>query len=353
MARVQLLQHVQARTLLRLLPQQSIQLLSRRVQLLLDLPQPLLTLLHRAALRLHIQLLRLHMRGELRQPRLQPHALLFELNLLRGKLLQSHHVALLLQIQRVDLVAKTRQLLHRRERLALRRAQRLRLPRQLRLHLLQRLPLLLQRRAMLRQRGVARAETLDHPRQIQLRRARALLGFRDLRQRAGVLLFQFAQTLLVELDARIMLVGLRLQLHALLLARADLVLQLREPLAQMRDLILAAQHARRTLLQVAAQLLRARLTRHDLALQHVELMPRQLRVQVLQLQRQLLVTPRLARLPLQRSDLPLHLADEIRHAQEILIRVFQFAQRLLLVRFELRDARRLLEDHPAILRLAR
>jgi len=46
----------------------------------------------------------------------------------------------------------------------------------------------------------------------------------------------------------------------------------------------------------------------DFHLKKIELMPRQLRVQMLQFQHELLVTPRLARLPLQRPDLPFDLA---------------------------------------------
>src|SRR5436305_10709575 len=69
---------------------------------------------------------------------------------------------------------------------------------------------------------------------------------------------------------------------------------------------------------------------------------------MLHLQRKLLILPRLARLPLQRPDLPLHFANEIGHAQEILISIFEFAQRLFLLRFIFRDAGGLLENHAPV-----
>ena len=60
------------------------------------------------------------------------------------------------------------------------------------------------------------------------------------------------------------------------------------------------------------------------------MMPRQLGVQMLDLEHQLLVTARLARLPLQRADLPFDFANQVGDAQEVLLGVFQPAQGLLL-----------------------
>ncbi len=81
-------------------------------------------------------------------------------------------------------------------------------------------------------------------------------------------------------------------------------------------------------------------------------MPRELCVQVLQLLHELLVAARLPGLALERTDLPFHLADEVRDAQKILFRVFELPQRFLLLRLELRDAGGFLKNHPAIFRLA-
>src|SRR5438552_1054639 len=82
-------------------------------------------------------------------------------------------------------------------------------------------------------------------------------------------------------------------------------------------------------------------------------MARQLSVQMLQLLRDLLVPPRLARLALQGTDLPLHFADQVLHAQQILFGVFQFPQRFLFLRLKLGDARRFFKYRPAIVRFAR
>ncbi|MGC3956875.1 MAG: hypothetical protein QM813_02575 [Verrucomicrobiota bacterium] len=49
----------------------------------------------------------------------------------------------------------------------------------------------------------------------------------------------------------------------------------------------------------------------DFPEQHVELMPRELRVEVLEFDLNLFVAPRLAGLPLQRTDLALHFLDEV------------------------------------------
>ena len=123
-------------------------------------------------------------------------------------------------------------------------------------------------------------------------------------------------------------------------------------MAELLQLVLATQNILRQVFHRRAELLGLVRACPNLVLQRVELMPRELSVEVLQLHRHLLVTPRLARLALERADLPLHLADEVFDAQEVLVGVLQLAERLLLLRFELRDACRLLEDHAPVLRLA-
>ena len=82
-------------------------------------------------------------------------------------------------------------------------------------------------------------------------------------------------------------------------------------------------------------------------------MPRKLRVQMLQLLRNLFVTARFAGLALERTDLAFHFPDQILDAQEVLFGVFQFAQRFLFLRLELGDSGGFLENQPAVLGFAR
>jgi hypothetical protein len=73
-------------------------------------------------------------------------------------------------------------------------------------------------------------------------------------------------------------------------------------------------------------------------------MARQLRVQMLEFEHQLLVTAGLAGLALERADLAFDFADQVGHAQQILLGGFQLAQRLLFLRLEFGDARRLFKN---------
>jgi hypothetical protein len=89
----------------------------------------------------------------------------------------------------------------------------------------------------------------------------------------------------------------------------------------------------------------------NLGEQNVVLVPGQLSIQMLQFLGNLLVAPGFARLPLQRSNLALHLLDQVRHAQKILIGVLELSQGFLLLRFETRDSGGLFEYHPAVIGL--
>jgi len=120
----------------------------------------------------------------------------------------------------------------------------------------------------------------------------------------------------------------------------------------MRDFVLAAQHAGRTGLELAAKRIHPRLALGDLGLELVKPVARQLGVQMLKLRGKLLVAPGLAGLALERDNLALHLADQVGDAQQVLLGVFQLAQRLFLLGLKPGNARRLLEDHPPILRFA-
>ena len=335
-----------------MLTEETIQFLRRLIELLLNLAETLLAFLDRAALRLSVDLLALDIGGELGQPRFEPRPFLFQLNLLRRQLFEPHDVALLLQVERVDLVASAGELLHRGEGFRLRLPQRLGLTIRFRLDLLKRLTFFLKRGALLFERGVRGGETFGDAGQLFLRRGGALLGFGNLGQRLEVLLLQFLEALFVELDARLMAFALGLELHALLLRGGDLMLQRRELFAKLENLVLTAQDVGGARLDLVAKLLGGRLTLGDLGLQHVELMSSELRVEMLQLRGDLFVSARLAGLTLQRTNLPLHLSNEIGDAQQVLVGVLQLAEGFFLLRLELRDARRFLEHHPAILRLA-
>ena len=158
------------------------------------------------------------------------------------------------------------------------------------------------------------------------------LGLRDVRERLGVLRRDFAQAFLVELNPAFVPVNLALQFQSALLLRGDFMFQFRKPFAQLRDFIFKTQHVGGTLFDFVPQFFDGGLLFGNFRLQHVELMPRQLRVEMLQLLRNLFVAARLAGLALQRTDLPLHFADQVGDAQKILLGVFQFAERFLFLR---------------------
>ena len=82
----------------------------------------------------------------------------------------------------------------------------------------------------------------------------------------------------------------------------------------------------------------------DLALADVDVEPAQLVAQ-------LLVLLGLADLALERADLALHLAEDVRLAEEVLLGLLDLAQGFLAVGLELRDAGGLLEDGAAVLGL--
>ncbi len=146
-----------------------------------------------------------------------------------------------------------------------------------------------------------------------------------------MLRIQFKQAFLIEMDPALMPVALRLQLQTALLSLADLMVQFREPAAKLMDLVFAPQNVLRTLFNFPAELFDGALAFGNLSLKHVELVPGELSVQMLQLDHQGLVTARFAGLALERANLPLHLANQVRDAQEVLIGVLQFAKRLFLL----------------------
>ena len=257
-----------------------------------------------------------------------------------------------MQIERGDFVADARQILRGGERSRLPFAQRFLPLFQIFFNFRQRHLLRLHRPAMSRERGLGPGQFFGDRRRFLLRRAVALLGLRDVRKRLRVLRRQFTEAFLVELNPAFVPVHFALQFQPALLLRGCLVLQFRKPPAELGDFIFKTQDVGGPVFNFVPQFFDGGLLPGNLRLQHVELMPRELRVEMLQLGLNLLVPARLAGLALERPDLPLHFADEIGHAQKILLRVFQLAKRFLFLALEFCDARGLLEDNPAVFRFA-
>ena len=122
--------------------------------------------------------------------------------------------------------------------------------------------------------------------------------------------------------------------------------------AQDADFAFDAQNAFRQRLDFGAQFFHLRGAGLDVGLQDVKLVAGQLGVQMLEFGHQLLVTAGFASLALERTDLALDFADQVGDAQEVLFGGFEFAQRLLFLRLEFRDARRFLKHQPPVFRLA-
>ena len=180
----------------------------------------------------------------------------------------------------------------------------------------------------------------------------AFLGLVDIAEGLRVLRLQLAEPLLVELDAMVVMLALAFEFEPLLARCVDFSVEVGEAMPKLLKLVLAAQDTLRKVFHLRTKLLALNRALGNLALQAIELMPRELRVEMLQLHRDLLVAAGLASLALERADLPLHLADEVIDAQQVLVGVLELAERLLLLRLELRDARRLLEHHAPVLGLA-
>ena len=81
-------------------------------------------------------------------------------------------------------------------------------------------------------------------------------------------------------------------------------------------------------------------------------MTSQLGIEVLQLGGELFVLARLSRLALERANLPLYFAHQVRHPQQILLGVFEFPEGFFLLRLVFGNPGRFFENHPPILRFA-
>ena len=183
----------------------------------LDFPQTILSLLHRTAARLRAELLGFDVRGELVQPLFQPRAFLLQLDFLRGKLFQAHDVALFLQIERIDFVADARELLGAGKSIRLGLVQLLLLLDQLALDRAQSLLAGLQCPSMPLQRTRGSGPPIRYRGQFLLRRPTPFLRLRDVVESVCVLLLNFQQPFLVEMDAALVPFRLALQLQRALL----------------------------------------------------------------------------------------------------------------------------------------
>jgi len=164
------------------------------------------------------------------------------------------------------------------------------------------------------QRAFCVPQSLRNAGQLLLHRPPAFLRLRNIAVRFGVLRLQFLKTLRIELHVGLIPFDMTANFHALLLELTDLLFDLRESHANLDDFIFAALHARGARFYLDSQFFRRLLSLADFRQQHVELVARQLRVQVLQLVRELFVTSSLAGLALQRTDLPFDLAHQVLHA---------------------------------------
>ena len=85
--------------------------------------------------------------------------------------------------------------------------------------------------------------------------------------------------------------------------------QLGQARPKLNDLILALDHLLARIFNIHAQLFQKLHPLMDLRLQDIELVPRQLSLEMLQFSSERLVTPGFSSLPLQRTNLPLHFAN--------------------------------------------
>ena len=251
-----------------------------------------------AAGRRDIQLFNFDARREFLQTHIQAGALHLQLDFFRRQFFEPHPVALLLQIERGDFISDSRQILRGGKRRRLGGAKLLLIFALAVFDLLQTLALGLQTLLVLFERHLGNGEPLRDGNQFTRGRVATLLSLRDFREGFGILLLNFRETFLIKLNAALMAINVGLQFQAALLLRGNFMLEFGKQFAQFGNLILKPQHIIRAGFNFVPQIFHIRLTFGNLALKNIELMPRQLRFQMLQLLRNLFVAPRLASLTL-------------------------------------------------------
>ena len=349
---LQLLEHIQPRPFFGLKPQQTVQFGGQLGQALLQIGQALLAFLDGAAMALGGGFPILNIAGKLAKPLPEFRLFFLKLGFLRRKFLEPNGVAALLQIDRVDLVADTGQFLRDAVRLGLRLAKRLLPLAKLLLEGIARSLFFIDGSAHVAD-GVVRVAKLGlHPGQLLLGIAAPLLGLRDVFVRLGHVFVQLLNALVAELNPALEPLEFGLQVGAFFLRLVHLFFNRTALLPRLVDQRLFALNCPGEIIRPPLELTDGLLALPDGFLNLPELMPRELAFKILEFLHELLVAPRLAGLTLERADLPLDLADGVGHAQQILIGVVEFSQRLFFLRLEARDASRLLEHQPPVVRFA-
>ena len=162
--------------------------------------------------------------GMILQAALQPAPLFFELNFLGRKFFEADDVALLLQIERRNLIAHAGQILRRGKSVRLGLAQSLLLLPQILFDFSQCSLSKRQRLAMPFERCLRRLPVAGNYSQFSFGYAPPLLRLGHVGQRLGILRRKLAQTLLIEMDAALVPADFTFQLQPALLHRADAML---------------------------------------------------------------------------------------------------------------------------------
>ena len=101
----------------------------------------------------------------------------------------------------------------------------------------------------------------------------SFFGLGDVAQSFAVLVLEFVQALLIELNAAFVTVDLSLEFEPVLLGQIDLVFQLGQPAAELNDFIFNAENTFGADLGFCAQFFDASLALGDFTLENIKLMP--------------------------------------------------------------------------------
>ena len=257
-----------------------------------------------------------------------------------------------MQVERVQFVAHTGQLLRHAERLGLRLAQRLLPLAKLGLDGLARCLFFLDRTLLVGNGVVCRAQLVGHLGQLRLGVASALLCLGDVFMRLGCLIVKFADAFAAELDSAFEPLQLGLQVGSLFLRLGHLFFDGGALLPGLVNLAFAAGDRLGVVVRFVLKFSDRFFAQLYLVLQIAQLMPGELALKALEFAHELLVPLGLGGLPLERTDLALNLAYGVGNAKQILLGVIELAQCLPLLLFEPRDASGLLEHQAPVVRLA-
>ena len=160
----------------------------------------------------------------------------------------------------------------------------------------------------------------------------------------------FFGALAIELDAAAMRPNLTLETFDLGATVGDLRVELVQSVSSFREIAFAIVDLapRRTLFLIDAFDLAAAL--RELVFELFQLFARMVRIEDLQIREQRLISPRLARLALQRTDLPFDLFNDVADAQQIRFSRFELAQRFALLRLIFCNPGRFFKNRAAIFR---